>query len=148
MLPFCLRFHCLFLAYRISSNNSLPSNNQPPLMEIFKIIASPPPLLSSSLSFIPSVEWWSSKTDQCRFKLSKLIKQPNLEHLKSPFSVYLMWYFWFNGIIINKIFRLRLLVSYILNNRLPQIICFPRTIAPFWYEKRKNCARLLFEKIR
>ena len=41
--------------------------------------------------------WW-------QFKLWKLIKELNLEHLKRPRSVYLTWFFWFNG-KINKIFR-------------------------------------------
>ena len=89
--------------YRISSNNSRPSINRPSLMEIFEIMTSlqqlpppPPPTLSpSSLSFIPSLSSWreilSSKTNQWWFKLWKLIKEPNLEHLKSPCSVYLMW---------------------------------------------------------
>ena len=75
-----------------------PLNRHPPLMEMFIIIAPPPPTLSpSSLSFIRSVSlssWsgiWSSKMDQWWFKLWKLIKEQNLEHLKSPCSVYFIW---------------------------------------------------------
>ena len=62
--------------------------------------------------------WW-------QFKLWKLIKELNLEHLKRPCSVYLTWSFWFNG-KINKIFRGHDF------QRLPQII------APFLYERQKE----------
>ena len=58
------------------------------------IIAPPPSFSPFSLSFITSLSsWsgiWSSTTDQRRFKLWKLIKEPNLENLKCPFSVYLI----------------------------------------------------------
>ena len=61
------------VSYRISSNNSRPSINRLP-----GII--PTPLLSSSFPFITSLSsWtarWSSKTDQRRFKLWKLINIP------------------------------------------------------------------------
>ena len=71
---------------------------------------------------------WCSKTDQWRFKLWcrgywhwNLIKELNLEHLKlSPWSIYLMWIFFF--------------FSNICNDRLPRIIMFHRIIAPFWCE--------------
>ena len=50
----------------------------------------------------------------------KLIKEPNLGHLKlSPCSIYLMWIFF---------------LSNICNDCLPRIIVFPRIIAPFWCE--------------
>ena len=57
--------------------------------------------------------------------------------LKKPlFSLFDVVFFWFYGMIINKIFRSRLLVSNIWNNRLPQVIAFSRTIAPFWRVKQ------------
>ena len=70
-------------------------------------IITPLPRLPSSLSFIIHVtsllSWsgfWSSKTDQWRFKLWRwgywhcnLTRETNLEHLKSPCLVYLMWSF-------------------------------------------------------
>ena len=69
------------LPYRISSNNSRPSINRPPLTEMLIIIAPTPPLSPSSLPFISSLSRWSairfSKTDQGRFKLWKLIKELN-----------------------------------------------------------------------
>ena len=63
------------------------------------------------------------------------IKEPNLEHLKSPYwSVYSdVIIFLFNGIIKQNIYRVRLPVSNIWNDRLPQII------APYWGKKRNNC---------
>ena len=73
----------------------------------------------------------------------ELIKEPNLEHLKSECSVYLMWFliFFFNGTET---------MSNIRNNRLPQIIALPRIIAPFKSEKNtnNNRPRLLFKEIR
>ena len=83
-------------AYRISLNNSHPSINCPPLMDIFEIIALPPPPptthpLTIFSFFYSLLEIWSTKTNQWWFKLWKLIKEPNLEHLKSLCSVHLMW---------------------------------------------------------
>ena len=141
----------VFLECRISSNNSHPSiksppsNNCSPLMEIFKIIAPSPhppsPISPSSLFFIPSLSsWsriWSSKTDQWRCKLWKLIKESNLEHLKSPCSVYLMWHFFIYFCRNNKtkIFRARLPVSNIWNNR-PLLMRRKEIIVPDYYSRK------------
>ena len=83
----------IIFRYLISSNNSRSSINRLP-----RVIPPPPPnspLSPFSLLFISSLSsWsgiWSSKTDQWRFKLWKSIKGPNLEHLKSSCSVYLLW---------------------------------------------------------
>ena len=96
------------IRYCISSNNNRPSINRlpriiPPPFD-GNIEKSPPsnnclpsPLSPFSLSFIPSLSswsgFWSSDTDQWWFKLWKLIMEPNLEHFKNPYSVYLMQYF-------------------------------------------------------
>ena len=87
----------IIFRYSISSNDSRSSINRIP-----RIIA--PPLSPSSLLFISSLSsWsgiWSSKTDQWRFKLWKLIKEPNLIQLKKPkFSLFDAIIFWFNGIL-------------------------------------------------
>ena len=100
-LIYCLVSSCknnskIYVNYiHISSENSSPSINRLP-----RIIASPSPLLSSSLFlFIPSLSrvtgiWSSTETDQWRFKPWKLIKELNLEHLKKPmFSLLDMKFF-------------------------------------------------------
>ena len=139
----------IVLKYRISPNNSRPSINRLP-----QIIAPSPTFSPSSLPFIPSLSGWSamrfSKTDQRRFKLWKLIKELNSEHSKSSCSVYLTWLLFDLMGKQNKIFRARLPVSNVWNNRLTRIIAFSQIIAPFLCEKKKkkHSPRLLFEEIR
>ena len=64
---------------------------------------------------------------------------------KSMFSFFDVIIFWFNGKIEQGHDCQRTISE---NNRLPQIITFPRIIAPFWGEKRNNRPWLLFEEIR
>ena len=94
--------------YCISWNNSPslelspPSNNRPPLMEMFKIIASveksPPPHPSRHLLLfypLPVKLTWNLIQQNRSVTIQALkinhVKEPNLEHFKSPCSVYLMW---------------------------------------------------------
>ena len=95
--------------YRISSNNSCPSINRLPqiiaplwwkylkYLNLPSTIDPPPHPPSHHLVFLLSPpcqvegKFYPSKLHQWWFKLWKLIKEPNMEHLKSPCSVYLMW---------------------------------------------------------
>ena len=122
--------------YHISSNNSLPSINCLPLLGIFKLSppsntgnCPPPPYPFLHLLFL-----LSSRTDQWWFKLWrkgywhwKLIKEPYLEHMKSPCSVYLMR---------NFFFFLKYLGQTSSERYNFEIIAFPRIIAPLWCEKK------------
>ena len=64
------------------------------------------------------------------------------------FSLFEVTSLLFNG-IIKQIFRARLPVSNVWNNRFLHIIAFPRIIALFRWEKRNNGPRLfIFEEIR
>ena len=78
---------------------------------------------------------WSSKTDQWWFKLWKLIKDLNLEHLKSPCSIYLMWLFFDLKGKENKIFRAQLPVSNVWNNH-PLFVRKKEIIAPGYYLRK------------
>ena len=103
----------------------------PPLALDQSPFPAPLAILASSLPFFPSLSSFSatrfSKTDQWRSKLWKL-KELNLEHLKSPSSVYLTWLFF--DLMANKTKYLghdfHNPVSIIRNNRLLLIITFPR----------------------
>ena len=75
------------------------------------------------------IEQTWSVTNQA-LKINQATKFGTLK--KAIFSLFKVTFF--NGVIINKIFRSRLLVNNIWNNRLPQII------APFWYEKKEIIA--------
>ena len=100
------------------------------------------PLSPSSLPFIRSLSSLSamrfSKTNQWQFKQWKLIKELNLEHLKSLCYVqfFLIWLFFDLMVKYNKIFRAWLPVSNIGNNNcLPEIIAFPQIIVLLLWEK-------------
>ena len=123
----------LVQCYRISSDNSRPSINCLP-----RIIAPCPAPLAIFSSWSRQVEL---QCDPAKLISNELIRELNLEQ-KIPCSVYLMWLFLDLMGKWNKIFRARLPVNNIGNNRLPRII------APFLCEKRNNRPRLLFEKIR
>ena len=91
------------LEYRISSNNSPPSiNHPPPLSEIFKIIASlkyspssPSPLaiFFSFYSLPVKLRCNVIQHNNWSVTIQAMTKELNLEELKSPCSVYLMWLF-------------------------------------------------------
>ena len=140
----------LVRCYRISSNNSRPSINRLPriiallwrkyLKWLYPSNNRPLPVpLAIFSSWSRQVE---VQCDPAKLISDELIKEINLQHLKSPCSVYLMWLFLDLMGKWNKIFRVRLPVNNIWNNRLPRII------APFLCEKRNNRPRLLFEEIR
>ena len=137
--------------YRISSNNSRPSINRLP-----RIVASlwwkylklsppsnnhpsPAPFAIFS-SFYPfCVKLKRNEIHQnwpWRFKLWKLIKELNLEHLKSPCS---LLFFLFNGKINKKYSR-----------RSEQYLKWSLFLesSPFCAKKINNRPRLLFEEIR
>ena len=76
---------------QVSSAHVCTVHNRNNRLHPLLLLSSLPFILSRSLSSWSAM--WFSKTDQWRFNQWKLIKELNLEHLKRPCSVYLMWLF-------------------------------------------------------
>ena len=90
---------------------------------------------------------WSVTTQ--RILTMKIKQGTKFGTLKKPmFSFFDVIIFWFNWENRTKYLGHDFQWTISENNRLPQIITFPRIIAPFWGEKRNNRPWLLFEEIR